>query len=155
MEGGGGSIATGNVPLSAVTAAVLRGSERAYDRGSPLLDHIDEINSSATISSTATIPNDIAGAAAIVDIKKEGTTVIRGQDKAVAGCSASMACSSSADILEASGSITTSVKEKERVATTITEPGYPIVGSPPADLMVVNTNGFNPLQHAALRGNPG
>lgn len=28
-------------------------------------------------------------------------------------------------------------------------------GSPPADMMVANNNGFNVLHHAALRGNPG
>lgn len=154
MGGGGGGIATGNVPLSTVTAAVLGGSECAYDRGSPLSDHIND-TTSAIISSTATIPNDINSATAVVDIKKKGTTAVRGQDKAVAGCLASMACSSSAEVLEATGNVTTNAEVTECVAATITEPGYPIVGSPPADLMVVNTNGFNPLQHAALRGNPG
>lgn len=151
MEGGGGGIATGNIPLSAITAAVLNGSERAYDRGSPLPDHIEETMTSVATSSTAEISSDIAGAAALVNVKKEEMIITRVLDKDVAGCSTSIACSSSTGMLEASGS----VEVAECAAATITELGYPIVGSPPADLMVVNTNGFNPLQHAALRGNPG
>lgn len=155
MEGGGGSIVINNLPLSAVAAAVLNGSERAYDRSSPLLDNAKEeatvlsLTRNTTMTSTTSVVHDNTNViAAAVDGKQKGIT--HEQDEAASNCSAVMGAScsfmSSAEVCGSSSKV---------AECAITEPGFPAIGSPPADLMVVNTNGFNPLQHAALRGNPG
>ncbi|XP_060860321.1 E3 ubiquitin-protein ligase mind-bomb isoform X1 [Metopolophium dirhodum] len=158
MEGGGGSIVTCNIPSSAVATNVLSGCERAYDRSGPKIGLVPESrtllmnNSNANIAASASItPKDdnVAYATTEVENKKSTLSIMSGQEDGAVGCSASTACSSSD---ETSKSIETSVSA---ITTADTDPGFPAIGSPSADLMVVNTNGFNPLQHAALRGNPG
>jgi len=158
MEGGGGSIVTGNIPSSTVATNVLSGCERAYDRSGPKIGAIPESrtllmnNSTANIAASASItPKDdnVANATTEVENEKSTLSIMSGQEDGAVGCSAAAACSSSD---ETSKSIETSVSA---ITTADTDPGFPPIGSPSADLMVVNTNGFNPLQHAALRGNPG
>jgi len=73
---------------------------------------------------------------------REVKSAFSSQDEGAAGFSTSMTCFPS-------------VGANKNNTAVIAEPDYPATGSPPADLMVINTNGFNPLQHAALRGNPG
>lgn len=167
LEGGGGGFVISNVPSSAVTSNVLSGCERAYDRSFPRPPSTDQAttssasmndsNTASTIlttsiaASTSVTPkdNNVANAAMIeVENEKRTSSIMGGQEDGAVGCAAT-ACSSSE---ETSKSIGTS---GSAVTTADTEPGFPAIGSPPADLMVVNTNGFNPLQHAALRGNPG
>jgi len=168
LEGGGGSIVTTNIPSSIVAANVLSGCERAYDRSFPksattsqAMTSFTSMNNSNTANAILTsniavsnsltskdnnIPNAVTTK---VENEKSTSSIMSGQESGVAGCSAATACSSSEEpskSTEISGS---------GVTTADTELGFPAIGSPPADLMVVNTNGFNPLQHAALRGNPG
>jgi len=145
MEGGGGSIVTCNIPSSAVATNVLSGCERAYDRSGPDCRAL-VMNDTNSIMATR---DNVAKATTKVENEKSTLSIMSGQDDDVAGCSAATACSSSN---ETSKSMETSVSA---VTTADTDLGFPAIGSPPADLMVVNTNGFNPLQHAALRGNPG
>ncbi|XP_060848380.1 uncharacterized protein LOC132927810 isoform X2 [Rhopalosiphum padi] len=179
MEGGGGSIVTSNIPSSAVAANVLSGCERAYDRLPPVPVSIgramtssalrDNSNVSDTVLTTnvaanacATLKDDNVANAAITEVQNEksGSSVISNQEEGAAGCSTATACSSA--IACSSGETAKSIETSENAVaavenqvTTATELGFPAIGSPSADLMVVNTNGFNPLQHAALRGNPG
>lgn len=158
MEGGGGSIVTCNVPSSDVATNVLSGCERAYDHSGPTDGPIPAFralvmnNSNVNKAASASIipKNDnVANATTEVENEKSTFSIMSGQEDSAAGCSAATTCSSSD---ETSKSMETSVNA---VITADTELGFPVIGSPPADLMVVNTNGFNPLQHAALRGNPG
>lgn len=158
MEGGGGSIVTCNIPSSTVATNVLSGCERAYDRSGPKIGQVPESrtllinNSNANIAAIASItPKDDNVANATTEVENEISTLsIRsGQEDGAAGCSAATVCFSSD---ETSKSMETSVSA---ITTADTDLGFPAIGSPSADLMVVNTNGFNPLQHAALRGNPG
>lgn len=169
MEGGGGSIVINNIPSSAVAANVMNGCERSYERMLPPLPSDENVPSSVsrnnsnvlnTVPATniaanarATSKNDNVENSAMTKVQNEKSLIINNQEEGVAGCSATAACSSSVENAE---SIETSaVDTAESQITTATELGFPAIGSPPADLMVVNTNGFNPLQHAALRGNPG
>lgn len=171
MEGGGGSIVINNIPSSPVVANVLNGCERSYERMLPPLSPRRDVPSSVTrnnsnVSNTVSATNTAASACATtkndnvensvmtkVQDEKSASSIINNQEEGVAGCSAVAACSSS---VETAKSIETSaVDTAESQITTATELGFPAIGSPSADLMVANTNGFNPLQHAALRGNPG
>uniref|UniRef100_A0A2H8U1G9 RING-type E3 ubiquitin transferase n=1 Tax=Melanaphis sacchari TaxID=742174 RepID=A0A2H8U1G9_9HEMI len=173
MEGGGGSIAINNIPSSAVAASVLNGSERPFDRLPPMPVSTNRAITSSALTNTSNASNTILTAnvaasacatlnddnvenAAVTEMQKEKSTpsIISNQEEGAAGCSTATAGSS----LETAKSIETSesaVAISESQITSATELGFPAIGSPPADLMVVNTNGFNPLQHAALRGNPG
>jgi len=161
LEGGGGSIVTSNIPSSAVAANVLSGCEHGYDLLYPrspttveaMASSTSMDNSTSNIAVSASLTpkdNNVANAITTkVGYEKSTSSILSGQENFVAGCSTVTACSSSEEpskSTETSGS---------GVTTADTEPGFPAIGSPPADLMVVNTNGFNPLQHAALRGNPG
>lgn len=165
MEGGCGSFAINNIPSSAVVRDVLNGSERAYDYSSPNRPDMASSVATSTILSTnnaasATVVrkdhNDANAAVTIAEKEGSTSTKISGEGEDAPGTSA---CSSSVETsrsIEMSGSDTPAVASAEcPVTANATEPGFPAVGSPSADLMVVNTNGFNPLQHAALRGNPG
>lgn len=168
MEGGGGSIVISNIPSSAVAANVMNGCERSYERMLPPNTNLPSsvLSSNSNVLNTVSATNIAASACATpkndnvensamdeVQDEKSASSIINNQEEGVAGCSAAAACSSS---VETAKSIETSaVDTAESQITTATELGFPAIGSPPADLMVVNTNGFNPLQHAALRGNPG
>jgi len=173
MEGGGGSIATSNIPTTAVATNVMSGCERAYDRSPPIPESAVRAMTSSALRSTSTVPStilktNVAASTAVmlkddevandstskIQNKKSTLAIIRGQEENAAGCSAATVCSST---VETSQSIKTneSASATAECPTANVELGFPAIGSPPADLMVVNTNGFNPLQHAALRGNPG
>jgi ankyrin repeat protein len=166
MEGGGGCIVTNNIPSSTVTAAVLNGSERAFDRGQPMPNHVEVTVApaatntvAATISNTASVNRDENATSTTVtsDIKR-GVSIASGQNEDATGCSASVSCSSAVPSMAMEMNLSDHCKAStpaECATNMNAELGYPAIGSPPADLMVVNTNGFNPLQHAALRGNPG
>lgn len=134
MEGGVEDIATGNSFSHAVDAVVLSGNERAYNRTSSLSDTITNTSATNFLQSNNNI---------VLTNDRDVRTMFSGQSKAITECSTSARHSTSAEA------------NKSDTGTIITELDYPAIGSPPADLMVVNTNGFNPLQHAALRGNPG
>lgn len=168
LEGGGGSIVTSNIPSSAVAANVMSGCEHGYDLSIPRSPTTVEAMTSSTSmnnsnAASTILTSNIAVSASLtpkdnnvanaittkVGNEKSTSSTMSSQENCVAGCSTVTACSSSekpSNSTETSGS---------GVTTADTEPGFPAIGSPPADLMVVNTNGFNPLQHAALRGNPG
>lgn len=151
MEGGGGGIVTGNVPSSVMATAVVSGSEFPYNQGSPMTNDINVAAASTDITTTtlAMIEND----------KSVPTT--KGSEEAAYNSSVGAVSSSSSGkssvVMDTSGDVITTMKcATNNYTTAVTsDPGYPVIGSPAADLMVVNTNGFNPLQHAALRGNPG
>ncbi|KAE9543487.1 hypothetical protein AGLY_002287 [Aphis glycines] len=165
MEGGGGSIVINNIPSSAVVANVMNGCERSYERMLSPLSPVRDLPTSvlrnnSNASNTASATNIAASASTTnkndnvensvvtkVQGEKSASSITNNQEEGVAGCSAVAGCSSSVE--------TSAVDTAENQITTATELGFPAIGSPPADLMVVNTNGFNPLQHAALRGNPG
>jgi len=134
MEGGIEVIATSNVSSS---ATILSGNECAYDPISPLPEAI------ANTPAVAFLQDNNVSAVTTVLANREVRTVFSGQDEVAAGCSTSVEYSPSTGTSE------------NHTAAIIAELDYPATGSPSADLMVVNTNGFNPLQHAALRGNPG
>lgn len=167
MEGGGGSIVTNNVASSAVVMAVLNGSEFAYDRGPPMPHRVGETmgygasknTTAATINTAASVIQDENTASAMVVLdNKRDALIASDQDEGATGGSSTAPCSSavSSMTMEMNVPDTCQASTSAECATNINaEPGYPAIGSPPADLMVVNTNGFNPLQHAALRGNPG
>lgn len=152
MEGGGGCFVTNNAPSSDVTAAVLNGCERTFDRGRPMPNHVEvnmaaaTMNTAATISTTTSVIRDenVASTTVASDVKR-GASIASVQEEGAAECSSSTSCSSAVPSMTPAKS-DTNMNDELR---------YPVIGSPPADLMVVNTNGFNPLQHAALRGNPG
>lgn len=149
----------GNLPSSSVAAAVLKGCEHVYDRGSPQSNEIEQTSNvtSANVITNTTTTGSIATIKSTVSVvQADNITVVDGKDRAstnsdlneaIAGCSTAIAGS-----LFSNTGVNGSVASEE---CTFTELRYPVIGSPPADLMVVNTNGFNPLQHAALRGNPG
>ncbi|CAH1731639.1 E3 ubiquitin-protein ligase mind-bomb-like isoform X1 [Aphis gossypii] len=165
MEGGGGSIVINNIPSSAVVANVMNGCERSYERMLSPLSPVRDLSTSVSrnnsnASNTASATNIAASASTTnkndnvensvvtkVQGEKSASSITNNQEEGVAGCSAVAGCSSSVE--------TSAVDTAENQITTATELGFPAIGSPSADLMVVNTNGFNPLQHAALRGNPG
>lgn len=171
MEGGGGSIVISNIPSSAVVANVMNGCERSYERMLPPLtpgrnlpssvlrnnSNVSNIVSATNTAASAyaTTKNDNVENSAMTKVQegKSTSSIINNQEEGVAGSSGVAACSSS---VETANSIETSaVDTAESQITIATELGFPAIGSPSADLMVVNTNGFNPLQYAALRGNPG
>lgn len=148
MEGVGGGVITGNIPSSVMaTAAAVSGSEHTYDRVCSITSDSEKAMASTDITtSTLSIT------------REDNEASITNEIEDAAACSSSVACSSSAgtSAVMASGSGTSTTEcATTNYTTAISDPVYPIIGSPPADLMVVNTNGFNPLQHAALRGNPG
>jgi len=168
MEGGGGSIVINNIPSSAVVANVMNGCERSYERMLPPLPPGRDLptsvlrnnsNASNTVSATniaasaTTNKNDNVENSVVTKVQdeKSASSITNNQEEGVAGCSGVAACSSSVETAQETSAVDTA----ESQITTATELGFPAIGSPPADLMVVNTNGFNPLQHAALRGNPG
>lgn len=137
MEGGTEIIATSNVSSS---ATILSGNECTYDHAvmiSPLPEAI------ADTPAVAFLQGNNVSAVTTGLANREVRTVFSGQDEVAAGCSTSV---------EYFPSMETSKTDTD---ASIGELDYPVTGSPSADLMVVNTNGFNPLQHAALRGNPG
>lgn len=150
MEGGGGGIVAGNVPSSVMATAVVSGSECAYNQGSSMTNDNNVAAESTDITKTnlAMFEND------------KGVPTINGSEDAAYSSSTGVVCTSSSGkssvVMDTSGDGITTIKCATNNYTTATsDPGYPVIGSPAADLMVVNTNGFNPLQHAALRGNPG
>lgn len=158
MEGGGGNIVMGNIPSSPVAAAVLKGCERIYDCGSPQSNEVEQTSNvtNTTVIASTTTPDNVAVIKSTTSLVQADSTEVDVKDKAsinddlneaTAGCSTTLVGSFFSNT-NVSGSTTTD-------ECTFTELRYPAIGSPPADLMVVNTNGFNPLQHAALRGNPG
>lgn len=149
MEGGGG-IVTGNVQSSVMATNVVSGSECAYDQGSPVTNDNDVVieSTDSTTNNLAMIEND------------KGVPITNGSEEAAYSSSVGAVCSSSSGmssvVLDTSDDgIKTTKCATDNYSSAISDPGYPVIGSPAADLMVVNTNGFNPLQHAALRGNPG
>lgn len=125
-----------NAPSSYVAATtLLNKSEQNFD---PVLLPMLNPDLSAMMiqrSTSAVIRGDNIPTVSTVTKSKDGATT-NNQDELVSGCSSITKNTATADCGIA-----------ERV--------YPKIGSPSVDLMVVNTNGFNPLQHAALRGNPG
>lgn len=125
-----------NAPSSYVAATtLLKKSEQNVD---PVLLPMLNPDLSAMMiqrSTSAVIRGDNIPTVSTVTKSKDGATT-NNQDELVPGCSSITKNTATADCGIA-----------ERV--------YPKIGSPSVDLMVVNTNGFNPLQHAALRGNPG
>lgn len=156
MEGGGGNIITNNLSLSVAATGVMMANELIYDHISPVLGGVKEPTVSSMMRS---IPSK--SSSLIVQENNVCTAVVANNNEAaiitdsigaagVSGCSTSSIHSALMDS-EVMCKSNNSVKD---VNNPITEPVYPAIGSPPADLMVVNTNGFNPLQHAALRGNP-
>lgn len=144
MEGGSGGFVTNNVPSCAVTTTGLNESEQVYDCG---LQQSDKVLH-------ATINAQDVNVAAAVPINGNEESTISGVNEPVNGCSSSAVTSMEAkrsDNTVAGALKCDSIIEQR----SISKYRVPVMGSPPADLMVVNTNGFNPLQHAALRGNPG
>lgn len=149
MEGGGGGIVASNVLSSVVATTALNGSECVYNQGCPITNNNDVVTASTdTIVPTLTMTEN-----------DKGVPITNGSEETTYCSSMGAACSSSGRpsvVMDTSGdSITTTKCATNNYTAAISDPGYPVIGSPAADLMVVNTNGFNPLQHAALRGNPG
>lgn len=156
MEGGGGSIITNSLSLSVAATGVRMGNEFIYDRTSPLLGGVKEPTVSPMMrsipsKSSSLIVQENNISTAVVANNNEAAIITDSIGAGVSGCSTALTHSAIMDS-ELMCKSNNSVKD---VNNPITEPVYPAIGSPPADLMVVNTNGFNPLQHAALRGNPG
>lgn len=149
LEGGGVNIVTNDRIRLTVEVPNLDGNEQASNHVSPLPYHVEEISTSEASaiiksSNTSTILHES------VSDCNGGIPKTNVHELVVAACPSSVGLST-----EVIRNGTTVVPLAENATTTLAEPGYPPLGSPPADLMVVNTNGFNPLQHAALRGNPG
>lgn len=138
---------TNNVPSS----AVINDSECIYDTTSLEPSCIKESAISSITSSDITENTTLEIQYASAINKKDRVTT-NSKEKG-ASSSSSVECSPFIDT--PSEACESSTKKANSVSTPIDESMYPGIGSPPADLMVVNTNGFNPLQHAALRGNPG
>lgn len=133
------NMAIRNAPPNSVATAIPSNSENIFDLVLPPMslnpDQPATVIQRGT-STSAVVQGDNIPIVSTVIKSKDGAPIIQGES--VSGRS----------------SIT-----KTLTTTTadcgIAEVVYPKIGSPSADLMVVNTNGFNPLQHAALRGNPG
>lgn len=139
---------TDNVPSS----AVINDSEYIYDTTSLEPNCVKESAVSSITSSDITENTTLEIQYASAINKKDRVLTTDSKEKG-ASSSSSVECSPFLDTpLEVYES---STKKENSVSIPIDESMYPGTGSPPADLMVVNTNGFNPLQHAALRGNPG
>lgn len=149
LEGGGVNIVGNDRARSAVEVPNPNASEPDNNHVSPLPYQVDEASVSeasaiTTSSNASTILNEG------VSDDNGGAPKSSDQEIVVAACPSSTGLSA-----EVTRNETTSVPNAVRSTPVLADPGYPPLGSPPADLMVVNTNGFNPLQHAALRGNPG
>lgn len=141
MEGGGGEFFTNNTASCTLTTTAPNESEHVYNCGSP---HSDQILEATRI---AAVVQDVNNAIPVFKNGNEGSTT-SDINEAAKICSSSAV--KSTEVNRSEKTVVGAVK----CASSI-DLKYPVIGSPPADLMVVNTNGFNPLQHAALRGNPG